>query len=138
MKRLIIGIAVLLLLASSASTAFGVSGIEGKVTSYGLNVRIGPGVAYPIIGVLSRGDVVEVVGKNAAGTWLQIAYSRQEVWISAAYVDLTGSLATVPVVSAPSPSTAAMASRSTPRAASSRTRTSSPMSSASSRQSTLT
>ena len=84
MKKLIIGIAVLALLVSGTSVAFGrgMSGVEGKVTSYGLNVRTGPGVAYSIIGVLSRGDVVEVVGKNAAGpsinsgqsTWLQILY----------------------------------------------------------------
>jgi len=114
MKRLIIGIAVLVLLVSGTSVAFGrgVSGVEGKVTSYGLNVRTGPGVAYPIIGALSRGDVVEVVGKNAASpsinsgqsTWLQIAYSdaaEGRAWVAAAYVDLSGSLATVPVVSAP-------------------------------------
>jgi len=110
MKKLIIGIAVFLLLASSASTAFGVSGVEGKVTAYGLNVRTGPGVAYPIIGGLSQGDAVEVMGKNAAGTWLQIAYSGQEAWISAAYVDLTGSLTEVPEVSAPPAPTAAMES----------------------------
>jgi TolB protein len=110
MKKLIIGIAVFLLLASSASTAFGMSGVEGKVTAYGLNVRTGPGVAYSIIGVLSRGDVVEVVGKNASGTWLQIAYSGQEAWVAAVYVDLTGFLATVPEVSTPPPPTAAMAS----------------------------
>jgi TolB protein len=120
MKKLVIGIAVLLLLAGSASTTFGVSGVEGKVTAYGLNVRTGPGVAYSIIGGLSRGDVVEIIGKNAAGpstnsgqsTWLQIAYSGQEAWISAAYVDLSGSLGVVPEVSAPSPpaQTAAMAS----------------------------
>ena len=121
MKKWIIGIAVLTLLVSGTSVAFGrgVSGIEGpalskvegKVTAYGLNVRTGPGVSYPIIGGLSRGDVVEVVGKNAAGpsmnsgqsTWLQIAYSGREAWIAAAYVDLTGSLEAVPVVSAPSP-----------------------------------
>jgi hypothetical protein len=112
MKKLIIGIAVLTLLVSGTSVAFGrgVSGIEGpalgkvegKVTSYGLNVRTGPGVAYPIIGGLSRGDVVEVVGKNAAGTWLQIAYNGREAWIAAAYIDLTGSLAEVPEVAAPS------------------------------------
>jgi Tol biopolymer transport system component len=90
--------------------------VEGRVTAYGLNVRSGPGVAYPIIGGLSRGDTVEVLGKNAASTWLQIAYSGQgelngqEAWIAAAYVDLTGSLVTVPVVSAPPLPTAAMAS----------------------------
>jgi Tol biopolymer transport system component len=132
MKKLIIAIAVLTLLAGGTSVAFGrgasaaaletptptppplmglvLSGVEGRVTAYGLNVRTGPGTAYPIIGGLSLGDSVEVVGKNTAGTWLQIAYSGQEAWISAAYVDLTGSLATVPVVSASPPPMAAMAS----------------------------
>jgi len=116
MKKLIIGIAVLALLVCVTPVAFGrgVSGVEGKVTSYGLNVRTGPGVAYPIIGGLSQGDAVEVVGKNAAGTWLQITYNGQESWIAAAYVDLTGSLAAVPEVAAPPLSTAAMAGRPTP------------------------
>jgi len=60
-------------------------------------------MAYPIIGGLSLGDSVEVVGKNATGDWLQIAYNEQEGWIAAAYTDLTASLATVPEVSAPPP-----------------------------------
>jgi TolB protein len=84
---------------------------EGKVTAYGLNVRTGPGTAYPIVGGLSLGDAVEVVGKNAAGpfdyaqggAWLQIAYNGQEGWVAAAYVDLIGSLAAVPEISAPPP-----------------------------------
>jgi TolB protein len=87
---------------------------SGRVTAYGLNVRTGPGTAYPIIGGLSRGDTVEVVGKNTAGTWLRIAYSGQEAWIAAAYVDLTGSLAEVLEVSAPpSPTTDELATRPT-------------------------
>jgi hypothetical protein len=94
------------------------------VTAYGLNVRSGPGTAYPIIGGLSLGDAVEVVGKNAAGDWLQIAYNGrgelngQRAWVAAAYVELTGSLAEMPEVSAPPlpPPTpmAAMESRPTP------------------------
>jgi hypothetical protein len=79
------------------------SEVEGRVTAYGLNVRTGPGIAYPIVGGLSLDDVVEMVGKNAAGDWLQIAYNGQEGWVAAAYVDLTGSLAAVPEVSAPPP-----------------------------------
>ena len=77
---------------------------SGRVTAYGLNVRTGPGTAYPIIGGLSQGDAVEVVGKNAAGTWLQITHpagTEGRAWVSAAYVDLTDSLAAVPEVSAP-------------------------------------
>jgi Tol biopolymer transport system component len=84
----------------AASVPVGVP-LVGTVTAYGLNIRTGPGVAYPIIGGLSRGDMVEVTGKNVAGTWLQIAYSGREAWIAAAYVDLTGSLAALPEVSAP-------------------------------------
>jgi TolB protein len=75
--------------------------VEGKVTAYGLNVRTGPGTAYPIIGGLSLGDAVEVVGENATDDWLQIVYNEQKGWIAAAYVDLTGSLAEAPRVSAP-------------------------------------
>jgi hypothetical protein len=87
--------------APSQATALALNRVEGKVTTYGLNVRTGPGTAYPIIGGLSLGDSVEVVGKNAAGDWLQIAYNGQAGWIAAAYADLTGSLAVVPEVSAP-------------------------------------
>jgi uncharacterized protein YraI len=74
------------------------SRVEGKVNVSGLNVRTGPGMAYPIVGGLSQGDVVEAVGKNTAGTWLQMVYpadSDGRAWIAAAYVDLTGSLAEV-------------------------------------------
>jgi len=83
------------------------------VTAYGLNVRTGPGTAYPIIGGLSQGDAVEVVGKNAAGTWLQITHpagTEGRAGVSVAYVDLSDSLAAVPEVSAPPPPMAAMAS----------------------------
>jgi uncharacterized protein YgiM (DUF1202 family) len=112
MKKLIVGMAVLLLLGGVyAAFGPGVSAAAptptpttqplslGRVTAYALNVRTGPGTTYPIIGGLSLGDTVEVMGKNAAGTWLQIAYNGrgefngQGSWIAAAYVDLTGSLA---------------------------------------------
>jgi uncharacterized protein YraI len=127
MNRRILVLAIALLSAALLVTDYGhavgyaapvspVLKVEGKVIAYGLNVRTGPGMAYPIIGGLSRGDTVEVVRKNTAGTWLRIAYSGQgelngqEAWIAAAYVDLSGSLVTVPVVSAPPLPTAAMAS----------------------------
>ncbi|NIO68286.1 MAG: SH3 domain-containing protein, partial [Anaerolineae bacterium] len=114
MKRLMIGVVVLALLIGGTAMVFGHGASAAalgapplptaEVTAYGLNVRAGPGTAYPIVGGLSRGDVVEVVGKNAAGTWLQIVHpadSDGRGWISAAYVDLTGSLTEVPEVSAP-------------------------------------
>ncbi|TEU15029.1 MAG: hypothetical protein E3J21_14360, partial [Anaerolineales bacterium] len=132
MNRRILVLAIALSIIALLVTGYGqaagcvASGPAGAplvatVTAYGLNVRSGPGVAYPIVGGLSRGDAVEVAGRNAAGTWLQIAYSGQgelngqEAWIAAAYVDLTGSLEAVPEVSAPPMPTppAAMESRPT-------------------------
>jgi uncharacterized protein YgiM (DUF1202 family) len=114
MNRRILVLAIALSVTALLVTGYGqtvgyaASGPAGAplvatVTAYGLNVRTGPGVAHPIIGGLSRGDTVEVTGKNVAGTWLQIAYSGREAWIAAAYVDLTGSLTTLPEVSAPLP-----------------------------------
>jgi TolB protein len=118
MKKLIAGMVVLVLLGGvCAALGPGVSAAAptptpttqppnlGRVTAYGLNVRTGPSTAYSIVGTLSLGDAVEVVGRNAIGDWLQIAYNEEEGWIAAAYVDLTGSLATVPEVSAPPPPT---------------------------------
>ncbi len=70
------------------------SRLTAEVTASALNVRAGPGTAYPIVGGLSLGDSVEVVGRNAAGDWLQIVYyngrgelNGQRSWIAAAYAD---------------------------------------------------
>jgi len=96
-------------------------GVEGRVTSFGLNVRTGPGTAYPVMGELSMGDSVEVLGRNAGGDWVEIIYpagAEGRGWIAAAYTDLTGSLAAVPEASAPppplpTPTVAAQAARPT-------------------------
>jgi TolB protein len=89
--------------APSRPTALVLSGVKGRVTAFALNVRAGPGTAYPIVGGLSLDDSVEVVGKDAAGDWLQIVCPAGEGqgWIAAAYADLTGSLTAVPEASAP-------------------------------------
>jgi hypothetical protein len=40
-----------------------------------------------------------VIGKSANGNWLQVCcFNEQQVWLSAAYVSITGSLEGVPVV----------------------------------------
>ena len=78
----------------------------GKVTTSDLNVRAGPSTDYAIVGKLNLDDSVEVVGRNAASDWLQIVYpanSDGRGWIAADYAKLTGSLETVPEVSAPPP-----------------------------------
>ncbi len=84
------------------------AGPKAEVTVSELNVRGGPGVAYPIHGYLKEGDVVNVVGVDPVSGWLQIAYpgtSDGVAWISGheLYVQIEGSLSVVPEVAAPVP-----------------------------------
>jgi dipeptidyl aminopeptidase/acylaminoacyl peptidase len=80
---------------------------QAEVIVSALNVREGPGVDYPIVGVALAGDVFEIVGVNASGDWLQVTTADGGVgWISGkpAYTRVLGSLDGVAVVEAPSPS----------------------------------
>ncbi len=53
-----------------------------------LNVRTGPGIGYPAIGVLKRGHKAVVTGKNANSSWWQIEFppgTEGRGWVSALY-----------------------------------------------------
>jgi hypothetical protein len=76
-----------------------------------LNVRSGPGVAYPLVGYLPAGQSAPVTGVNAGGDWLQIVHppappgaggqaGNGRGWVARRYVT-TGDLSNVPVVAAP-------------------------------------
>ena len=59
---------------------------QGHVTAHNLNVRSGPGTRYTRIGVLHRGDPVEVVSRS--GNWYQIRGSRGTGWVSGSYISI--------------------------------------------------
>ncbi len=83
------------------------------VIAEALNVRNGPGVAYPVIGVLLQGDEVAVIGRHTPSGWWQVQLEDGRAgWVSggAAYTQVSGDTAGVPSVAAPTTS-AAMASR---------------------------
>lgn len=65
---------------------------------YALNVRSGPGATYDPIAAILRGQRVNLIGRNAAGTWIkiQIADGRQG-WSSAAYLVNTAGFSGLPV-----------------------------------------
>lgn len=74
------------------------------VTLYGTslgrpNVRETPATNRLGIGQLRSGDRVLVVGRNAAGDWLQFVYLNSKRWVSADYIRLDGDKSTLPVVS---------------------------------------
>jgi WD40 repeat protein len=85
---------------------------QAEVVVSALNVREGPGVGYPVIGVAWGGDTLDVTGVNLTGDWLQVLTADGNPgWISGkpAYTRVVGSLDGVAVVEAlpPAESTAA-------------------------------
>lgn len=71
------------------------------------NVRSGPGVFYPKIGVLLPGQSAPAKGKSVGGDWILIEYagvSGGEGWVYSAYVQLTpGELAIIEPPPTPEP-----------------------------------
>lgn len=79
--------------AASTTPAAGAA----TVTAGELNVRSGPGVGYAVNTTLKKGQLVDVVGTNAAKSWYQVAQNGTVLgWVSAgsAYVSaaITGDL----------------------------------------------
>jgi uncharacterized protein YraI len=106
MRRLTICLlAVLVLLTLSAGlvqAAPRADEVPAKVLSDSLNVRAGPGTNYGIVGSVQKGDMLRVLGRNAANDWLNVRTPGNITgWVSAPLVDLYGFLTQVPVVAAP-------------------------------------
>lgn len=70
-----------------------------------VNVRTGPGVAYPVIEQFEPGQEAVVTGQNEARDWWQIELEAGDDastgWIFGELVSLTGDEAAIPVVGAP-------------------------------------
>ncbi len=56
------------------------------VTAYFLNVRSGPGPTFPILTIISRGQTFPAVGRNAAGTWVQLNVGGTIGWVNRGWV----------------------------------------------------
>ncbi len=85
-----------------------------------VNVRGGPGTAYPVTGGLAPGDGVTIVGKNQAGDWWQVCcVGTREGWVAASVVTTSGPLDTVAVaanIPTPPPTATAAPPTATPAA----------------------
>lgn len=79
------------------------STLTGVINATTLNVRQGPGSAFPVVGRLPNGTVVTVVERNADNTWLNICClpdGETRGWVSAQFVTpnySTVELAALPV-----------------------------------------
>jgi uncharacterized protein YraI len=68
------------------------------------NVHSAPATSAPVLGVLSRGTQVDVVGKSSDGAWLQIRYPSGPSgvgWVSTSLMSVSESMASIPVAAAP-------------------------------------
>ncbi|HSN74919.1 MAG TPA: META domain-containing protein, partial [Anaerolineae bacterium] len=73
------------------------------VGTQSLNVRSGPGTAFPVIGVASAGDQGEIVGVSADGRWWAVAAPSAPDgvgWVSVDFV-LATNAEDVPVIASP-------------------------------------
>ncbi len=76
---------------------------RGRINA-GVNVRSGPSTFYPIIGGLIAGTEVELLGRNADGTWFLVPYALSDGWVYGQFVDvLGGDVGSLPVPNVPPP-----------------------------------
>ena len=87
------------------------AGGPSAVFKQDLNVRTGPGTAYPIQDQLPGGTRVDILGKNEDGTWLFVSYSGGTGWVSEPYTE-NSDTESVPVVQAPPPPSSSSSSSS--------------------------
>lgn len=56
------------------------------VNAYALNVRSGPGTNFTIVGTVTGGERLPIIGQNADGSWYNVQTVVGEGWIAARYV----------------------------------------------------
>lgn len=86
--------------APATDAATGSGSVLAIVRSAGLNVRAGPGTNYAAVNVVRGGDVLSVLGRNEATSWVQIVSEDAPGgfgWVSAGLVDLLGDVESIPV-----------------------------------------
>jgi hypothetical protein len=71
---------------------------SGAVAGGNANLRSGPGTDFAIVGGVVDGESLEIVGRNADGTWYQLANGH---WVAAFLVE--GAAASIPVAPVPDP-----------------------------------
>jgi uncharacterized protein YgiM (DUF1202 family) len=64
-----------------------------------LNVRSGPGVGYAVLHVVRHGDTVSLLGRNVAGSWVQVRLvTGQTGWLNASLIQPSVPITTLPVI----------------------------------------
>ncbi|MCB9451968.1 MAG: ABC transporter substrate-binding protein [Anaerolineaceae bacterium] len=76
-------------------------GVVLTIKSARQNVRSGPSTSYDVIGQLSAGDQVRIIGATVDFSWVVIEFRGQQGWLATYLLDVFGDLNTVPIVTPP-------------------------------------
>lgn len=72
--------------------------VPRAVASTSMNVRSGPGTAYPIVQAMGSGEDAEIVAKNAQSDWWQVKLDAEQLgWVYGRLVETSGDLVNVAV-----------------------------------------
>lgn len=88
----------------------------GLVISPVINMRTGPGVEFGIVGTLSQGQYVTLLGRNATGTWLKIMANGTEGWVNSANIASSVAISGLPVAATTAVPATAVPTSSAPTA----------------------
>lgn len=86
--------------SSPTPTATRPAGVVGTVQNE-VNIRYGPGLDYPRLGVAQAGDQFEITGYHTQFPWLQIRYESSPngfAWIASSLLDVQGNIYNTPAI----------------------------------------
>jgi len=82
-----------------------------------INIRSGPGIAYPVVSSLDEGSSAPILAQNQDRSWWQIQLPDGKTgWVADSVISVNGPIADIPIASniAPPPATATPAATATP------------------------
>lgn len=79
-----------------------IAGPIAVVNTGALNVRSGPSPAYPSVAVVTSGQQLLLIGRNASATWVKVQIPNGvQGWVNAYYLQTSVSVVTLPIADAP-------------------------------------
>ena len=82
-----------------APSSDGTASLTGLVTAPGLNVRAGPGTDFPVVWAFAQNDQLNLLGRNEAGDWVEIALPDGSGWVYAPLIQPDSPVSDLPVSS---------------------------------------
>lgn len=76
-------------------------GVVATILSPVQNVRSGPSIDYEVLGQVSEGEVIPIIGATTDFTWIVINYRGQQGWLATYLLEVSGDRSKVPIISPP-------------------------------------